>query len=815
MLSPAAPASVPAMAAAHALQRRRLRICGVVQGVGFRPFVYRIATALELSGWVLNDADGVLIEVEAAPAQLDAFARALRSEAPPLAQITSIQSELLNNTATVVAPVAAVNESRFIIRESRQNGSNLALLPPDSHVCDACLAEMRDSADRRYGYPFINCTNCGPRFTLIERIPYDRANTTMRHFAMCPACKAEYSDPANRRYHAQPNACPACGPKVALRDQHGVVATAEHALQHTRAALAAGRIVAIKSLGGFHLAVDAANAEAVGRLRQLKKRDAKPFAVMVESVAAARRYAICSEHEAKLLDAPARPIVLLRKHQDGLAGNVAPNNPNLGIMLASAPLHYLLLSDPGMPALVMTSGNVSGHPIAYRNDDAQAQLLSVADLILEHDREIEMRIDDSVLRCSSHPALAEPLTIFLRRARGYAPYAVDVLHPLQPVVAYGAELKTTVALSDRNRVYISQHIGDLTNDETFRSHQEVAAHLAKLYGITPETAVCDKHPSFRSTGLATRDYGYDTVQVQHHHAHMAACIAENRLEGPVLGVVLDGAGYGLDGTIWGGEFFVGDSRCVERAAHLRTLSLLGGDKAIREPIRTALALVLEACADPAGMLGADTAIATVPAFAALNREQQYVYTRMWTNNINVTRASSMGRLFDGVAALCGVCAFAEYEAQGPIELEGLLERDLSLAAPYEFDLAAAAPGAAIELDYRPAIRQVVADLATGVPAATVSRRFHSGIVSAVVALCKRLRAIHGLDTVVLSGGVFLNEFLLVNCLVQLQLAGFMPYCHRQVPTNDGGISFGQAIVANAQNASLADSGTARSAVGVA
>lgn len=803
--------AAPSVPATQTVQRRRLRICGVVQGVGFRPFVYRIATALDLSGWVLNDADGVLIEAEAAPSQLDTFARALRDEAPPLAQITSMHSELLPD----MARVAVTGNPRFIIRDSRQNGSNLALLPPDSHVCDACLGEMRDSKNRRYGYPFINCTNCGPRFSLIERIPYDRANTTMRHFAMCPACKAEYSDPADRRYHAQPNACPACGPKVTLRDSHGVLATAEQALRDTRAALAAGQIVAVKSLGGFHLAVDAANAEAVGRLRQLKKRDAKPFAVMVESVTAARRYALCSEQEAKLLASPARPIVLLRKRQDGLAANVAPNNPNLGIMLASAPLHYLLLAEPGLPALVMTSGNLSGYPIAYRNDEAQAQLFGVADLILEHDRDIEMRIDDSVLRCSAHPALAEPLTIFLRRARGYAPYAVDVLHPLQPLVAYGAELKTTVALSDRNRVYISQHIGDLTNDETFHSHQEVAAHLARLYAITPQTAVCDKHPSFRSTGLATRDYGYDTVQVQHHHAHMAACIAENRLEGPVLGVVLDGAGYGLDGTIWGGEFFVGDSRSVERVAHLRTLSLLGGDKAVREPIRTALALVLEACADPAATLPADMAIATIPAFAALNREQQHVFTRMWANNINVTRASSMGRLFDGIAALCGVCAFAEYEAQGPIELEGLLERDLTLAAPYDFDLASAAPDSAIELDYRPAIRQIVADLAAGVPAATISRRFHSGIVVAVVALCQRLRAIHGLDTVVLSGGVFLNEFLLVNCLVQLKLAGFTPHCHRQVPTNDGGISFGQAIVANAQSAAVANTGTAHSAVGVA
>lgn len=490
------------------LQRRRLRVAGVVQGVGFRPFVYRIAAALGLRGWVLNDPDGVLIEVEASGATLDDFVHMLRTEMPPLAVITAIDSEQL--------PPGEATEQGFSIRDSDDGGKgvkggNLALLPPDSHVCESCLSEMRDRDDRRHGYPFINCTNCGPRYSLIGHMPYDRMNTTMRHFTMCPACLAEYTDPSNRRYHAQPNACPACGPQVSLRDADGTLATASEAVQRARAALMAGRIVAIKSTGGFHLAADAGNADAVGRLRARKKRDVKPFALMVESVEIARWFADCNTHEAALLDAPARPIVLLRKRSGRLAPNIAPGNPNLGIMLASAPLHYLLLDNLRLPALVMTSGNVSGYPIAFRNEDAQAQLFAVADLILEHDRDIEIRIDDSVLRCSVHPALAEPLVTFLRRARGYAPYAVEVCEDLLPIVAYGAELKTTIALSDRKRVYISQHIGDLGNDETFRSHQATATHLAQLYAIAPQRAVCDLHPSFRTTALASRTFRSDTV----------------------------------------------------------------------------------------------------------------------------------------------------------------------------------------------------------------------------------------------------------------------------------------------------------------
>ncbi|ASW04037.1 carbamoyltransferase HypF [Paraburkholderia aromaticivorans] len=770
-------------AAPYHSARLRIRVTGVVQGVGFRPFVYRLATTRRLCGWVLNDPDGVLLEVEGAAHVLSDFVAALQSELPPLARITSLQSE-------AVTPLRDDAES-FAIRESKYSGSRLALMPIDSCMCDACLAEMRDPANRRYRYPFINCTNCGPRYSLIDAIPYDRANTTMRDFPMCAACEAEYNDPSNRRFHAQPNACPVCGPQLALHDADGRLAEGDEAMVATLEALGAGLTVAVKSVGGFHLVVDARNRAAVARLRERKRRPSKPFALMVSSVNAVREYASCREDEARWLTSTGRPIVLLRKLDGGdLADNIAPRNPNLGFMLPSAPLHELLLGDPALPVLVMTSGNVSGHPIAYRNEEALARLFEVCDRVLLHNRDISVRIDDSVVRCSSHPDLPEPQISFLRRARGFAPYSIETAQPLAPVLAYGAELKTTVALAGPGRVYVSQHVGDLSNDETLRSHQGIAAHLADLYALAPELAACDLHPSFHSTRLAALAYAR-CEQVQHHHAHMAACMAENGLAGPAIGVIFDGTGYGPDGTIWGGEFFVGDALEVRRTGHLRPLSLLGGDKAVREPVRTALALALES-------FDGDVAVLSqVPVLAALEKQARQVYTKMWQNHINVTRATSMGRLFDGVAALTGICTKAEYEAQGPIELEGLLGRDLAMSEPYEYGTDESAD-VDFELDYRPLVRQIVADVSAGVAPATISRRFHSTLVHAIAALCGRLRDTYSLDTVVLSGGVFVNEFLLVNSLLELRRTGFDVHCHREVPTNDGGIALGQVVVASAR-----------------
>jgi hydrogenase maturation protein HypF len=758
-----------------------IRVNGVVQGVGYRPFVYQLATALGLTGWVLNDTLGVLTEVSGPVPVLTSFADALRAQAPLLARVNEVQVQR--------KAAAADAGSGFEIRESTRAGRANTIVAPDSHVCPDCLREVFDPADRRYRYPFTNCTHCGPRYSLIRGLPYDRAQTTMAVFTMCPNCAREYRDPADRRYHAQPNACPVCGPKLTITSRDGDLADGDDALRIATDALAAGRIVAVKSVGGFHFAVNARDADAVALLRRRKRRDAKPFALMVTDLAAVERIAEFGAAEGELLASPARPIVLLRKRGGVLPEAIAPRNPNLGIMLPSAPLHYLLLDRPGLDVLVMTSGNVSGYPIAFRNEDALSQLFEVADLILHHDRDIEIRVDDSVVRSTDHPGLDEPLITFLRRSRGYAPYPVRVEREQEAVLAYGAELKTTVALSGGREVYVSQHIGDLKNDETFASHRQTAAHLAKLYELTPRYVACDLHPSFRATRFAETDRPEDIFRIQHHHAHMASCMAENQLSTTTLGVVFDGAGYGLDGTIWGGEFLLGDLEGVRRLAHLRPIPLLGGDKAVNEPIRTGFALAVLTLG------GKAEAIAAFPALGELDDAQRHVFATMIERGLNAPLVSSMGRLFDGVAALLGICSHAEYEAHGPIELEGLLGRDLRMdERPYSFGLLDGDPA---RVDYAPVIAAIAVDIADGVEPAEISRRFHSAVVGMVLARCEALRAEHGINQVVLSGGVFLNEFLAVNCLLALRGAGFAAYAHRLVPANDGGIALGQVMVASA------------------
>jgi hydrogenase maturation protein HypF len=761
-----------------------IRVTGVVQGVGYRPFVYTLAAGLDLTGWVLNDTLGVQTEVCGEPGTLAVFAAALGDRAPLLARVDEVRVERRTPWSRGPRPAG------FEIRESRRTGRANTIVAPDSHVCDDCLREVLDPADRRFRYPFTNCTHCGPRYSLIKALPYDREQTTMAVFAMCEDCRSEYVDPTDRRYHAQPTACPKCGPQLTLSGPEGERAASDDALTQATLALAEGRIVAVKSVGGFHLAVNARDAAAVARLRRRKKRDSKPFAVMTEGLGEAARIARITDAERELLRSPARPIVLLRKLPGALPEEVAPRNPNLGVMLPSAPLHHLLFDRPELDVLVMTSGNISGRPIAYRNDEALQQLFEVADLILHHDRDIHVRVDDSVVRSSVHPALDEPIVTFLRRSRGYAPYPVKVDEINGPLIAYGAELKTTVALGDGTEVYISQHIGDLKNDETYASHREAAAHLSELYELKPRHAACDLHPAFRARVMAGTDRPDDVVEVQHHHAHMASCMAENRLSGPTIGVVFDGAGYGEDGTIWGGEFLVGDFAAVRRAAHLRPVPLLGGDKAVAEPIRTGYALALQALQTP------ERAVAAFPALEILDEQRRTVFATMAARGIQAPPVSSMGRLFDGVAALLGVCAHAEYEAQGPIELEGLLGRDLSLTVPYRFGLQQ--DGDREIVDPRPLVRAIAADLTRGTGLADISRRFHSAVVDMVVRRCVALRERTGIHQVVLSGGVFLNEFLQVNCLVELRRAGFDAHAHRLVPTNDGGIALGQVMVAGAR-----------------
>lgn len=555
-------------------------------------------------------------------------------------------------------------------------------------------------------------------------------------------------------------------------------------------ALAAGRIVAVKSVGGFHLAVNARADASVALLRRRKKRDWKPFAVMAADLAVVDTFAVRTGAESKLLSSSARPIVLLSIKRGVLPEAVAPRNPKIGVMLPCSPLHHLLLDGPEQDVLVMTSGNVSGRPIEYRDADALANLFEVADLVLYHDRDIEVRVDDSVVLCAEHPALTEPLTIFLRRSRGYVPYPLRVCDEQEPVIALGAELKTTVALADGRAVYLSQHIGDLKNDETSDSHRQTATDLAELYELQPRYVACDLHPDFRTNRFATTTPGERVYRIQHHHAHMASCMAENRLSGPTVGVVFDGAGYGTDGTIWGGEFLLGDVAGVDRVAWLRPTPLLGGDHAVREPVRTGFAFAVDAMGD------ADAATETFPALQRLTHQERHVFDVMFHRRINAPLTSSMGRLFDGVAALLGICPLAEYEAQGPIEMEGLLERDLGMADGYSFGVLDRDRGT--QVDPRPVIRQVATDLGAGVDAATISRRFHSTVVDMVVRRCTALSRLHHTDQVVLSGGVFLNEFLVVNCLVGLRRAGLTAYSHRLVPCNDGGISLGQVTVASSR-----------------
>jgi len=762
-----------------------IRITGTVQGVGFRPFVYKLATDHGLFGWVLNDPNGVLVQVQCDELALRPFVDNLNCRKPVLSKIDDIAVSLI---ATHPKPVF----NTFEIRESNASGEKLVNIPPDYTVCDDCIRELTNPADRRYRYPFINCTNCGPRYSIINGIPYDRKYTSMVHFEMCKLCHDEYYNPIDRRYHAQPNACPVCGPTLSIVEKDGTVVTTNDCVKYAIEALLEGKIVAIKSVGGFHLAVDACNHAAVSLLRRRKRRDSKPFALMVQSLGKVREYAVVDDREAEILESPERPIVLLRKRVDRLPEEIAPRNPNYGFMLPSAPVHHLLFEDPRLQVLVMTSGNISGHPIVFSNDQALEQLPEVADYFLLNNRDIETRIDDSVVRCSSHPQLKKTMINFIRRARGYAPYRVTLRQPVSSILAYGAELKTTVALSEGKRIFVSQHIGDLKNDETFVSQQKCAGHLKELYSIFPEAIACDLHPAFRSTRSALDLNKGNAYLVQHHHAHMASCMAEHGLSGETIGVVFDGAGYGTDGTIWGGEFLVGNFASAHRAAHLRQFPLLGGDKAVREPLRVALSLLLGTFDEiPVHMYR------ELESLRKLSVQEVDVYSMMHKKKVNSPLTSSMGRLFDGVSALINVCTLVEYEAQGAIELESLLERDFTLENPFKYNFIQ--NNDSLEIDYSQIVKGIINELSSGTDTVKISRRFHSTVVDMVVRVCGRIEERTGIRQVVLSGGVFLNEFVLVNVLISLRTQGFDTYCHEFVPTNDGGVSLGQIMVANAQH----------------
>jgi hydrogenase maturation protein HypF len=761
-------------------ETRRYQIRGIVQGVGFRPFVWRMAARHALGGWVRNDSDGVVLEVQGPEEALEAFIMEVRTSAPALARIDSVALLEQRSIEVVV--------EEFEIHVSEAGEQARTLVSPDTAVCEECLAEMLDPADRRYRYPFINCTNCGPRYSIIEGVPYDRAMTTMRVFPMCAACASEYGDVCDRRFHAQPVACWECGPRVELRDALGRPLESTEPVRDTVAMLRAGAIVAVKGIGGFHLMVDARNEGAVAELRRRKRREEKPFAVMSPALAAVQRYADVGECEAELLSSLARPIVLVGRRSESppaeLAPSVAPGNRRYGAMLAYAPLHHLLFEEEAMDALVATSGNVSDEPIAFTNEDAVERLAGIADAFLVNNRDIYTRVDDSIVRAA--PLGGEVQASPLRRARGYTPIPVKAPFEMPPVLAVGAELKSTICFSRGRELFLSHHIGDLKNDATRRSFEHAIEHLGRLLEVRPEVVAHDMHPGYTSTRFAREQRELATVEVQHHHAHMAACMCEHGLNEPVIGVVFDGTGYGIDGNVWGGEWLVGDYGGFERAGHLECFRLPGGDRAVEEPYRTALSLLVAAH-------GGLEELGDVPVVAARDEQERHVLSRMAQSGVSSPLTSSMGRLFDGVSALLGVRERCRYEAQAAIELEQLIEPG-ARAEPLRWEL---------HTDERPLrvdVRPMVAELAElvgrgGSRAAELSLRFHCTVVDVVRATCMEIARRTGLRRVVLSGGVWQNEWLLRGAYETLEQAGFAVHAHRLVPANDGGVALGQAAVA--------------------
>jgi hydrogenase maturation protein HypF len=717
--------------------------------VGFRPFVYTLAVRLGLTGWVSNDADGVHAEVQGAGPAIEQFVAALRSDAPPLAVVEAVES----------VAVPCQEDTGFRIAPSDGSGRPSTLVSPDVATCGDCLRELFDPNDRRYRYPFNNCTNCGPRYTIIQGVPYDRPSTTMAGFPMCGPCRIEYEDPTNRRFHAQPVACPVCGPRLSL--------PVETVVQR----LLAGDIVAIKGLGGYHLAVDATQDAAVARLRQRKMREEKPFAVMVPDLATAEKLCHVTPADRRALLAAEAPIVLMAS-RGSLAPSVAPGNRSLGLFLPYTPLHHLLMRDVGRP-LVMTSGNRTDEPIVYQDGDRR--LDDIADVMLVHDRPIHIRTDDSIVRTFRDAPTVQ------RRARGFVPRAVRVPEGRLPGLAVGAELKNTICLLRGSHAFLSHHIGDLENHEAYRSFEQAIEHLQRLFDIELRWIAHDLHPEYLSTKWA-QDRDLPLMGIQHHHAHIASCLADNGHPGPVIGIALDGLGFGTDGTIWGGEFLVADLRDFERRGWLSRVRMPGGAAAIKAPWRMALSW-LEATFGQA-----------LPALPPVGQHpEQDLVLQAARQGINAPLTSSMGRLFDAVSAILGVREVISYEGQAAIELEQHADPDEtgSYAVPLR-DL----DGGSFEVSGEDLIRHVVSDRLDGAPGPVVAARFHHAVADAILAGAERLKSLHGLSTVALSGGVFQNLRLLTGTVERLEAHGFTALCHRQVPCNDGGISLGQAVVAS-------------------
>ena len=817
--------------------RRQIEVSGIVQGVGFRPYIYRLATERNLTGTIRNTSSGVTIEVQGPPESVEDFLSLLPREAPPLSRVTGISTQEL----------PCNGDLDFRIIASHGDEAVRTLISPDVATCEDCLREVFDTANRRYRYPFINCTNCGPRFTITHSIPYDRPFTSMAPFQMCPACQAEYDDPTNRRFHAQPNACWDCGPKLGLRDREGHVIEGHDPVAAAIEALRAGKVVAIKGLGGFHLAADATSAAAVALLRERKRRVGKPFAVMVPNLAAAKEICEISDDEAAVLQSIQRPIVLVHRRTDGeacaaagIAADVAPGNNYLGVFLPYTPLHHLLLKEGGFRALVMTSGNLSEEPIAITNDEARERLSGLADCFLVHNRDILLRCDDSVVRVLPRsPGAPRLRTQQLRRSRGFVPVPVFLHEEVAPILAVGGELKNTICLTKGKHAFLSQHVGDLENLESYNFFEEAIAHLQKVLEIKPELIAYDLHPDYFSTKWALKRPGLRLVGVQHHHAHIASCMAENHLEGKVIGFALDGTGYGTDGSIWGGEVLIAGYRDFERAAHFEYIPLPGGAAATREPWRMAVSYL-------AHHFGDEFLKMKLPCLAEISQSRFDLLLRVLDRRVNSPLTSSCGRLFDAVAAIAGIRNQVSYEAQAAIELEmaienlnrkdrqefaqnakGKLSSDDFVA--YTFELRSnsqaaeqrqnaargVSPGNKPQEDSAPAGRQnpdvedatvllirtrpmfeaLVEDVLRGTPVSAISRKFHNGLVNIFVEIARALRDSTSLNRVCLSGGTFNNLYLTTSLLAALTAAEFDVFTQNEVPAGDGGLSLGQAMVA--------------------
>ncbi len=787
------------------MESLHVSVRGVVQGVGFRPFIYRLAGQHGLAGWVRNTSGTVEIEVEGEGPAVAAFLEEIRGSPPPMARIEEVAA----------SPVARRGYTGFRIIESRPEPGEYQLVSPDIATCAACRREVFSPGDRRYRYPFTNCTNCGPRFTIIEDIPYDRPLTTMRTFTMCPECQREYDDPLDRRFHAQPNACPVCGPSLVLVDAEGAPVGARDVMPAGRSGgqtvtagvtqagsgdlaraaarlLRDGKVLALKGLGGFQLACDATDEEAVVTLRERKHRPSKPLAVMMAGLDEVRRHCVVSLEEESLLKSPQSPIVLLRwlRQESAVCAAVAPGLKYLGVMLPGTPLHHLLTREAGCP-LVMTSGNLSEEPIAKDNDEALERLGGIADFFLLHNRGIYAKYDDSVC------LVEEDVPRVVRRARGYAPYPIALPFDSRPVLACGAEEKNTFCLTRDRHAFVSQHIGDMENEETLEHFENTVSLYRRLFRIEPEVIACDLHPEYLSTKyahqLAAGDGRLRLVPVQHHHAHIASCLVENgtrtkaSIEQPVIGVAFDGTGYGTDGTIWGGEFLVADLAGFRRVARLEQVPMPGGAAAIRKPYRMALGYVH-------ALLGPDFPLHGLPLLGHLDTGELVVVGRQMDRRVNSPLTSSAGRLFDGVSALAGVRGEVDYEAQAAIELEMLADGSARVSPAYPFTTVEENGCRVVKL--ADLVAAVIEDVKQGVDARVVSTKFHATMARMVVDVCRAISRDNGITTVALSGGVFQNRILFRQALAGLREAGFQVLTHSLVPCNDGGVSLGQAAVAS-------------------